>query len=43
MSVLICTLVLASPPMTRVMGLMPSVLGMKRRREMTVPLGRDAT
>lgn len=29
--------------MTRVMGLMPSVLGMKRRRDMTVDLGRVAT
>lgn len=36
-----CTLVLASVPMTRVIGLIPSVLGMKRRREMTVALGRD--
>lgn len=36
-----CTLVLVSAPMTRVIGLMPSVLGMKRRRDMTVALGRD--
>lgn len=37
------TRVLASAPTTRVMGLMPSVLGMKRRRDMTVDLGRAAT
>ena len=37
------TLVLGSAPRTRVMGLMPSVLGMKRSREVTVVLWRDAT
>lgn len=37
------TLVLASAPITRVIGLMLSVLGMKRRRDMTVDLGREAT
>lgn len=36
------TLVLASAPVTRVIGLMPSALGMKRIRAVTVDLGRDA-
>lgn len=37
------TLVFTSAPMTLVIGLIPSVLGMKRRREMTVDLGSEAT
>lgn len=37
------TRVLASAPITRVIGLMPSALGMKRIRPVTVDLGRDAT
>ena len=37
------TLVTGSAPTSRVIGRMPWALGMKRRRAVTVVLGRDAT